>query len=328
MPLWIALLAILALDVAIIWIHPIHQRLDHMAVNPWPVKWFQLPDEVKQQKPIDVVVLGSSRTLNGFNAPEFDKATGGKHHSYNLGMPQAGYDIALLQLQALESAGIRPKLALIEVADFLLESGHISDGLYYHDVTAFQPIRRFDILMESFYSGDQRRELALSFASSLHRYHKVLSPTTLIRIALNRMPHQEGRYPLQQGWEPYEPKEYVEFNELWLTDSKMRKPDFTFLKRLVDYCRRHRIRPVFYTLPDGPAYTALLQKSEGAQLQQKWIRRFAQLNHIDWIESGQAMTWNHSYKKIFADGRHLNRLGSKVFTGLVARQALALPTNP
>ncbi len=85
-------------------------------------------NEKKQSNPTLVLMLGSSRTADGFDASRLEQRLeagfGKPHLVFNYGMVGTGPLVELIYLQRLIKAGIKPNLLLIEVYPlFLTDDG-------------------------------------------------------------------------------------------------------------------------------------------------------------------------------------------------------------
>lgn len=77
--------------------------------------------------PMDVVIIGSSRSARGANAAALEATLDGVHVA-NLSMPASGLDVRLAKFATLLEAGKAPKLLVLGVVEALPRFGHQAFG--------------------------------------------------------------------------------------------------------------------------------------------------------------------------------------------------------
>jgi hypothetical protein len=140
---WLGLTVFLGHFALMAWSHSIPYLEDLSFAH----RFGQLHSRVRSaspSKPTVVIMLGSSRTLNLFNARVIEAALQEDRQSpyliHNLGFTGAGPVVQYLTLKRLLSAGIRPDLVLVEFCPIF----HHSLGSELQDIAWFDPNRLLD----------------------------------------------------------------------------------------------------------------------------------------------------------------------------------------
>jgi hypothetical protein len=303
------------------------QRLDHMAVNPLPQKLAQLVAYQAPHNPLETLALGTSRTLNGFVPASF----GSKQGVYNMGLPQASFDMALATLKTLQAQHQKPKRLLLEVVDFMFDPHYVSHGLYYHQLMVQNPALFGDIWQSPYFTQADKEGLTVEHVSALSRYKTVLAPAMLPQLLkgfLGRTKLTKPSAALQAGWEPLTQTQ-VETEtaptapvKLWVKPHYLPLDTHSFTL-LLDYCQQHAIAVVLVEWPDQSQYATVAKGSPQRTAFLQAVTQASRSRHLPFI-SLEALPVSHK-DNLFADLRHLTPTGAKHYTNLLAQQIKALP---
>jgi hypothetical protein len=327
LPLLLAVIALLGVE-GFLQQPGVQQRLDHIAVNPLPQKLAQLAAYQAPQKALDTLALGTSRTLNGFVPNSFGATQG----VYNMGLPQASFDMALATLKTLEAHQQKPKRILLEVVDFMFDPHYVSHGLYYHQLMAQNPTLLGDIWQSPYFTQADKEGLTVEHLSALSRYKTVLAPAMLPQLLKSLLGKTKPAplVTLQAGWEPLVHTQLQQATpptapiKLWVKPHYLPLDTQSFTL-LLDYCQQHAIAVVLVEWPDQSGYATVAKGSpqRHAFLQAVW--QAATSRHLPFISLDGLPV--RTKDTLFADLRHLTPAGAKLYTGLLAQQlaTVALP---
>jgi hypothetical protein len=285
------------------------------------------------ERPLCVVMLGSSRTAYGFRAGDLEEPLGRELGrpvvAYNFGVPAAGPVTQLLHLRRLLDDGVRPDLVLVEVlAPLLADQGAMPveanwlsvSRLWLHDLA----------LLERF--GFPRKYLRRTWWQSwpvpvyAHRF------AILSRLKAALLPYQ-----LQQDWgigqddsgwspqlvRPSSPeerrlavertrKEYARYFE----NFRLGGPTCAALHETLELCRQEGLPAAMVLLPEGSDFRGWYPPAAWAQIEafvQGLSREYgaALVNAREWVGD-----------ECFSDGHHLLAEGAESFTGRLGREAV------
>jgi hypothetical protein len=300
------------------------QRLDHMAVNPLPQKLTQLATFHAPQKALETLAIGTSRTLNGFVPASF----GATQNVYNMGLPQASFDMALATLKTLKAQHQKPRRILLEVVDFMFDPHYVSHGLYYHQLMAQNPALLSDIWQSPYFTQADKEGLMVEHISALSRYKTVLAPVMLPQLIKGLLGKTKPKPPvlLQAGWEPLISTQVetttstTDLVKLWVKPHYL-PIDTQSFTLLLDYCQQHAIAVVLVEWPDQSRYATVAKGSPQRTAFLQAVQHASASRHLPFISLDALPV---SYKdSLFADLRHLNPTGAKLYTGLLAKQVEA-----
>jgi hypothetical protein len=319
LPILNALLAIVLIE-AVLLLPPVRQRLDHMSVNPLPAKLSFLEKQAKH--PPEILALGTSRTMNGFNAHAFEQATPVSVSAFNMGLPKAGYDWMLLYLREYLREYGRPKLVLLESVDVAFNKPNYSQGLYYQNLLERDPIPVLgDILTHPSLRLEDKQDVIVSALSGLHRYRKVMNPITLAKVVSGKHEGEPNPQLSSKGWQPLEHSTVsFEQKKLWI-DAKSYEPmDDSPLTQVLSYCRAQSIPVAIVEWPDHPVYRRLAEGDKLYKRYKQTVARVAAAYQVPYIDLNA-----QNDSRLFVDPRHLNPSGARHYSQMLAQSLFNQP---
>jgi len=320
-PFILGLVLILMAEVVIA-LPPVQKRLDALVINPLPTKLEEVKAIADTGKPM-ALALGTSRTYNGFSPQAFNKAYGDEIVSYNMGLPQSGYDVMLPYLKYhVENFG-KPQIVFLETTDFLFDK-HLTPSVYYYPTLfAKQPSLTWNVLTYPIFDMDERQNIALTSVSGLFRYRKALSPYMLPKVLLGKVGtgESDAANPVtKDGWQQLNESELLDTpDSLWITNKKYAPVDMRQLEMVIDYAQSNNIRVILVDYPDMTPYRELALKSSDYKAYDEAVSKIAQekgIRHINFNEYPGA-----DQKENYTDIRHLNPKHAEMFTRLLAEEA-------
>ncbi len=329
-PLIFGLVAMLLVEI-IIALPVVQKRLDYLVINPLPTKLEQVKtfatDAKATGKPM-VLAMGSSRTYDGFAPKAFEQAvqdvTTEEVTAYNMGLPEAGYDVMLLYLKYHVAQYGKPKMLMLETTDFLFDRRLTRSIYYYPSLFAKQPALAWDALSYPVFDMDERQNLALASVSGLFRYRKALSPYMLPKVLLGKVGTGENENPVSKdGWEHLLHSDMLDTpDSLWISNTKTFLPvDTRELELILDYCKEQGIQVVLVDWPDMSPYRKLALDSDLYAGYEEAIDSVAQKYHVRHVNFNDEP--GASDKINFTDIRHLNPEHAEYFTRLLGEEAVA-----
>jgi hypothetical protein len=342
---------------------PINKKFNFSYGNFLPTKLEMLAQNHPQQ--LDVLFLGTSQTNNGFIPSVFEKAAGQPINSFNLGLPNNRYDIMQAYLEYHIHQYGKPKVVLIELSPSTQEIDsyyYYLPALYYRTLIERSPQRATVFLSHPLLAWNVKKELLLSAFSSLHQYRFTFSPVNILDKVSGKLAglfrraeavaeasgkSAETAHKAEsdvrtveitpemtaKGWYPYEQSVHMKTPEgvaLSVQEAKKYYIDhqagvhFDKLRLLIAACRKYQVPVVLVSWPQHPAFTKILEESPlGKQYRQGLAQLSAQAN-VPVIDLNHSLPQNPS-PSLFADPRHLTPEGAKLFSGVLAKQTLALP---
>lgn len=285
------------------------------------------------ERPRTVVMLGSSRVLDGFKAGTLERRAaqqlGRPVVVYNFGVPGAGPLTNLLNLKRLRAEGIRPDLLFVEVVpSFLAARSAQANGLEYLNtgrlwLSELTALGRYDVPVAELYREWWRSWPVPCYS---HRF------TILSRLAPKLLPMScrldWARRVDDCGWsEPIVTtatpesrlrglaNSWQEFGVL-LQHFELGAAPCRALRDLLDLCRAEGIPTVLVWMPEGTEFRSWYPPATLAQVRghlTQLSREYAVpvIDARDWVADGD-----------FSDGQHMLLHGAVVFTERFGREVL------
>jgi hypothetical protein len=283
-------------------------------------------------RPVSVIMLGSSRTEGAFRAApveqELERQMGRPVALFNFGIPSAGPSMELLVLDRLLKQGIRPDGLLVEVlppflAGSLWESSlsHLStQRLNWRDLRLVQGLdlrhenRRLDWCCES-----------LLWPCYAHRYAIVSHLAPILLPVEKRIDFSRGidlcgwvegcRFPVDAEIRRKQTeKAQQNFSAYW-NDDQPCGPNCTAMRLLLQRCRQEGIAVKLVLLPEGPTFRSWYRPA-GWQALEGFLEQLHQefgvevVNAREWIDEEGFFDSHHLLPE--AAARFSDRLGREV----------------
>ena len=284
-------------------------------------------------RPLTVVMLGSSRTLNGFEAGRLEKylarELGLPVVVFNFGSPGAGPFTELLYWHRLESEGLRPDLLLVEVLPPLLNGNNPTEGQWLSPWRLWRPelsmLVRYGFppaaLRQSWWNG-------WLIPSYTYRF------SFMTRLLPNWLPwnlRMDGtRCRDESGWNPqfgmgqtpgqHEAKIAHAYQE-WaprLTDFRLGGPACKAIQDLVGRCKRGGIPTAMVLMPEGKTFQSWYPRSAWPQVR-RFLKQLRERNGVAIIDAHNWMT-----EADFLDSHHLLTQGAEGFATRLGPEVLRL----
>ncbi len=280
-----------------------------------------------------IVMLGSSRTLNGLRADDLRvslaRQLGQRPVVFNFGVAGDGPYAELVHLRRLLGLHIRPDVLLIEVLPPVLHQQYRAgiarypvERLWYRDLPMAQ---RYQDQVKSLRTAWLLSNLLPAFA---HRYAIVSRLAPLLLPDDLRQDWAHGMDP--SGWLALTGKRVTmpaarrratataleEYQPL-LQDFHPEGPECTALEELLETCHRERIAAALVLMPEGSTFRALYSPSVLQELNvylQRLEARYG-VTRIDarrWIKDDG-----------FWDSHHLLSSGATLFTARLGKEVIA-----
>jgi hypothetical protein len=320
-----------------------------LTIEKWLPEWRDPLYSVKARRlaqrntpapsPFTVVMLGSSRTVYGFNAGLLEgtlgETTGRSAVVFNFGVTGAGPVTTLLNLSRLLAQGIRPDLVLIEVLPPLLtrqpelaESRHLpADRLWWRDLPL---IERY------FGTGPKLWEdwwLTEAVPAYAHRFSilSCLIPAYLpLRLRQDWFLHVNG-----SGWvdspsslvAPGRRPDAIERTRLeyfpYLKDFQLGGAPCAALREQLELCRQEGIAVALVLMPEGSDFRSWYSATARDQIE-GFLGDLQRVYDVPLID---ARSWIADEE--FSDSHHLLRAGATEFTERLGREVQLLrPSEP
>jgi len=333
---------------AILWLlanmTPLGTVLDYYIGNNLTTKIPELQKSHPQK--LDVLVLGSSITNNGFSPLVFEKQFNHKVNSFNMGLHGARPDVFRLYLERHIQQYGKPKVVLVELTDNnLISDNYYMPSSYYLNFFKTDP-RHWSLLLTSpVLNFSDRKEMVLSALSPIYAYRGVFSPVNF----QNRLNKQWQKWQPPQtthlapkssslhsdlyepealkGWEPGSVSAHLSTenglqNELKTmthqTLDTVKTVDLSKLSYFLSYCQQNHIPVFMVSWPTHPRYQHLLGATSIYPQYQKILQHYAQAFNAPIITLGEPET--SETKLLFQDGRHLSAKGAAKYTSALATQ--------
>jgi hypothetical protein len=277
-----------------------------------------------------VVVLGSSRTLNGFAAGRTTEALSNAHVpavAYNFGVPGAGPITQAVYLRRLMDAGHRPAVLFAEVMPALFAESPLAPA----ESALLQADRltrtEIELVVERYsFPGDvfrARRASANHWPLSVHRF-KLLS-----RLEPDSVPGESrihaGRAADDHGWLPPKPNiapDPEAFNRAAsdygpaLRDFQPGAPQALALRDTLLLGREHGVTVALVLMPEAAAFRALASDPGRARLSAFLAAICSEfgcrlIDAREWVADDG-----------FLDGHHLTRAAAITFTDRLTAEAI------
>jgi hypothetical protein len=284
------------------------------------------------EKPLTVVVLGSSRTTCGLKGGDLEKCLAQTHSgpvvAFNFGMTGAGPLQQLLTLKRLLAEGVRPDLLVVEVLPPLF-NGNLPQGEVKR--LSATRLRAEELADVARFGGDPDGLRAAWWQAALlpwytHRY------AIISAVKPNLLPYQVRQDWFRQvddsGWveSPFGPvsqerhqraleRARVEYTH-YLTDYSLGGPACDALRELLGLCRDEGIATALLWMPEGPTFRSWYPPQALGQIDAFLTELSAKydaplINAREWVP-----------EEDFADSHHLLLHGAARFTQRLGREAL------
>ncbi|HSQ55926.1 MAG TPA: hypothetical protein VLM40_09270, partial [Gemmata sp.] len=287
-----------------------------------------------------VVMLGTSRTGNGFDAKRAGEhlaaRLGRPADAFNFGLPAAGPILHRIYLARLLADGHRPALLLVEVLPPSV--AHLKGGPLeqkFHDGTRFKPEEMRLLARYGFDAGKLAREQRETVVAPWYAFRfPLLGRVAPSALSVGRR-HDESRTCDDHGWyriweEVLTPESIREARGRAVRDyaETLRElnpagPAVLALRDALDLARASGIPTRLVLMPESSAFRGLYSAKSRARFD-RWIRELSLdsgcplIDARDWVPDGD-----------FVDGHHLLPGGAALFTDrLVDEIAHAIAHTP
>jgi len=309
------------------------------AINGWlpevrdPIYGLKLRQlrQLAAQTPHDrlILMLGSSRTVHGFDAGSFASVLAGEDERplvYNFGIPGGGPLTELVSLRRLLAAGIRPDAVLIELMPVLFvdeamvtEAVHYTAGRLSHDELA---------LVARFIGSPADRQLRQDWLANWY------APAYVHRLPIKRylFPHLVPREGHEHLFAPYDARGGVIIADAFRTPQTFehaldiakrsyhaRLNDFhpgelarSALDELLLLCRQQQIAATLVIMPEGETFRSWYGQSAWPKVDD-FVSELARRHDVRVIDAHE---WCDDSG--FLDSHHLLCNGAQRFTGRLA----------
>jgi len=290
-------------------------------------------------KPLTVVMLGSSRTLHGFEAASLtapvSRRLGRPVVVFNFGLAGAGPLTELITLRRLIADGVRPTLLLVEVLPPVL-AGQVP----FFEVQRVQnPVCRLrpqDLRLIGRYGGPRPSELRRAWGVTwlLPCYYQRLTIVNMVCPALlplsDRLDCSLGVNEVGDMAAPYRaeqrPKARASAEQeygVWLNGFRLGGFAPRALGEILDTCRRRRIPTALVLMPEGPVFRSWYRGDTWKQIKgfldalsrQTGVPVF---NAREWLDEDEFVDSHHMLPQ--GSAHFTERLGREVIVPLLTRQ--------
>jgi hypothetical protein len=277
--------------------------------------------------PLSVVMLGSSRTLEGIRAIELNTPLSGTLGRpvvvANFGMSGAGPLSELLNWQRLREDGMRPDFAIIEVVPAFLTDGASDLGEARMPVNR---LRRSDLPIFERYASDTRPDIRRSWRAEqfnplyAHRLTLLswlapgLVPTAFLAVPGRSLPEDiPSDAPGLDLWTPeLRPKAVAHAREEYfaaLQHLRVGGQNCIALRELLKRCQCDRVQAALLVMPEGPVYRSWYATGAYEQVR-AWLEALRAEFGIVLIDARLWMASENDFK----DSHHLTPDGAARFT--------------
>ncbi len=273
----------------------------------------------------NTLFVGTSRTLYGFATPAFNQSQP-SFKAYNLGLAGSDLNIHRLLLDEFIEKYGKPKLLLIELSEFQLGRGGLSQNSVHflaHEVLE-HPATLPELLKSPDLNWDDKSNLLLSVASRLYRYRSVLDFRSLTKQLFHPAPVE----PLNTGWIGSTKVRNYLYNASALGAAASTRFDTLMKNRhpvnhpnivgLITACQTQHIPVVLVSWPLHPIYQNHIHQDALGQQVLEQRRALSKRYHVPFIELDQGLSLDDA--RYFNDMDHLNRTGAIRFTRILAQR--------
>ncbi len=286
------------------------------------------------ERPVTVVILGSSRTHHGFRAGSLDaplsRRLGRAVVAFNFGVLGAGPATNLLTLRRLLKDGVRPDLLLVEVLPPCF-AGQLP--LFEMDESRVPThfLGPSDLEVVARYGKGQRKHLHRAWYVSLvgaWHYHRTALLAHALPVLL-RPEHRGQDYSFvdASGWAPWPDctaerrrralgatrKEYARYFEGF----RLGAAPCAALRETVELCRAKGIAVALVLMPEGPVFRSWYPPGSWSE-----VRSFlGGLTYEYGVPVIDARAWVG--EEGFIDSHHLYPHGAEAFTLRLGEEAIA-----
>lgn len=281
---------------------------------------------------MDILFLGTSRTLHGFATTAFEKDSPIPLNAFNMGFTRSNVLFSKLMLQHEVQTYAKPKLVLLEISEFNFDPDAFSErsNLYIAHQLALQPNFIWLFLSDPEYTFQTKQESLLSWASSIYRYRSLLSPKSIrktLEEGSKNAPQKTGDEDnnIFKGWFPLKQPSFMESNTVIKATANYKKnlfwgskPTFNpiYLASLLAYCKKENIPITLIKWPLHPIYYQVLNTDPNHLQFEKTLSNLMTRYHTPLIDMNQFEPANSRW---FADVDHLNEQGSLHYTDLLCK---------
>lgn len=276
-----------------------------------------------------IVMLGSSRTVHGFDAESFQSRAAGDGQSllvYNFGIPGGGPLTELLTLRRLLAAGLRPDAVLIELMPVLFvdeamvtEASHFTAGRLSQDELTL--VARF---VDSAAGDKLRKEWPANWYAPAY-VHRLPIKRLLLPDLLPLAGHEHlfapydayGGVVIADSFRTQQTFEHAldiakRSYETRLSDFRPGKLARLAYDELLALCREHEIATTLVVMPEGEAFRSWYAGSAWPEAE-RFVNELAHHHHVTVLDAHE---WCDDSG--FLDSHHLLCRGAQRFTGRLA----------
>jgi len=324
--LLLALALLAALDQFIAW-GPVNAGLNEQLRNYLSHKL----DGLKKQNahPLDVLMIGTSRSLYGFSPPVFTQTAPQFRQVFNMGLVAGDYYLFKLFLQDYIATYGKPRLILLEACDLILNTDRTSDtnNIYYRTLLLQNPHAFQQIIQSPMLSVKEKEEILLGSVSGLYRYRTLLAPANLKNLIFHPAMTRQNNLSMAalNGWTPRTitladetPNDQAELIQKRV-DAVYGQYQHINLTRLVDllaFCRAQHIPVVLMEWPVHPAFQQKMDAIPVAKRAQQSIEALQKQFHLRMITLPAPPL--PEANRYFSDADHLSEEGALVYTRRLA----------
>ena len=272
-----------------------------------------------------LLVMGSSRVEQGFNARHFSSLTT-ESLAFNFSSAGAGPYLQTVFVERLFEQGVRPKFVFLEVLPtFFNETGGKNSELALLDGARLNRHEARDLLAYS--QGDKvalkryasaricpavRHQAELRESCGLDVYREGLKPLTPID-GVDRFGHRAMEYPEDQ-WTTMHLIAHRQYDR-FSADFRVREVAYQRLRDLLTFLQTHEVRVTLLLMPEASEFRLTLSPQAKAG-QEQFLQRLRSDTQLPLID---ARAWLDD--AAFYDGHHLLPAGAIRFSDRLLRYA-------
>jgi len=273
-----------------------------------------------------VVVLGSSRVQNGFDAEAAMTATNQQARMFNFGIPTSGPYLERVWLDRLLAKGMKPDLLLIEVLPMHYNARRSPPDLRGLDGARLSvgEMAKMPKTVESV-MGPCRRWLVGRVIPS-HRHQAELRERLGIDADAPRLPRHDASQMIDAfGFQPrtFPPEQaarlrrlsHVQYDSCY-SEFELSVPQAKQLHASLELCRANGIRPAILLAPEGSEFRELVTPA----MEQATQRMLTECRERYGAVVIDARAWMLDPE--FFDMHHLTPWGARLFSERLAREAI------
>jgi hypothetical protein len=273
-------------------------------------------------KPI-VMVLGSSRVLNGLDAQTASHLVGDRALVFNLGIPASGPFLDKVWLERLESRGIKPDVLFIEVVGTHFASDGTPPDQRSLDGARLSLSEMAEIpATQSALTGPVRRWAIGRVLPTFRHQAELRALLGIDEHAHGAHLHRDLASIDNYGWaarNDYNPalKQLAHDQyDGFFRDFRLSPMQVDLLEQNIAACQRRGIKTILLLTPEGSEFRNQYTPAMSAAIK----GMLAQLHERFHVQVVDARDWVDDAK--FVDMHHLRRDGAQIFTERLAREAI------